>query len=275
MTAQTLAAISAVSESICERSAATHAYDAFAKVYDEHFGRVAFEQLRSSYLRILCDPMSDRATILDLCCGTGCMAKALSEEGFDVTGVDNSPGMLELARKRSPLSAFVQADARSFEMNAVDAVICTFNSMSHFCVDDLQLLFGRTAANLRPGGIFVFDTYAPAAYEELWTNSYSAVEEDYACFVRSSYDSHLRLGRNEIHLFEKQFDGWHRRRISLQMHAHSPKLLRKSLGSFGFRTRTFDLSSDPLVTGGAGHLLFLCSKVSAPTSAVAMQRESA
>src|SRR6478752_5462635 len=38
--------------------------------------------------------------LLDLGCGTGSSSEAMIERGYDVVGVDVSPGMLELAAKR-------------------------------------------------------------------------------------------------------------------------------------------------------------------------------
>ena len=71
----------------------------------------------------------DRA--LDLCCGTGDIAFALSQQGAEVTGLDFSDKMLEVAQARlqranfksSPLK-FIQGDAEQipFPDNSFDAV---------------------------------------------------------------------------------------------------------------------------------------------------------
>ena len=51
------------------------------------------------------------ARVADLGCGTGTLSLLLSEEGYDVTGVDFSPEMVRLARAKAPGLRFVQADA--------------------------------------------------------------------------------------------------------------------------------------------------------------------
>ncbi|MCU0772616.1 MAG: ubiquinone/menaquinone biosynthesis methyltransferase [Verrucomicrobia bacterium] len=51
---------------------------------------------------------------LDVCCGTGDITRRLAESGADVTGLDFSPEMLAVARRRCGLTAslrFVQGDA--------------------------------------------------------------------------------------------------------------------------------------------------------------------
>jgi demethylmenaquinone methyltransferase / 2-methoxy-6-polyprenyl-1,4-benzoquinol methylase len=69
----------------------------------------------------------DRA--LDLCCGTGDLALALAEQGADVTGLDFSEKMLEVAAHRLEKSGgrrlkLMQGDAQSlpFPDNSFDAI---------------------------------------------------------------------------------------------------------------------------------------------------------
>jgi SAM-dependent methyltransferase len=51
------------------------------------------------------------ARVADLGCGTGTLALLLTEEGYDVTGVDVSPEMVRRARAKVPAVEFVEADA--------------------------------------------------------------------------------------------------------------------------------------------------------------------
>jgi len=72
------------------------------------------------------------APALDICCGTGDIAFALSQRGAEVTGLDFSPEMLEVAaarQKKNPKSEirnpkFMQGDAQQlpFAENTFDAV---------------------------------------------------------------------------------------------------------------------------------------------------------
>jgi demethylmenaquinone methyltransferase/2-methoxy-6-polyprenyl-1,4-benzoquinol methylase len=57
------------------------------------------------------------ARALDVCCGTGDLALALARRGVEVTGLDFSGKMLEIARARSrklaaPVPQFIQGDAQ-------------------------------------------------------------------------------------------------------------------------------------------------------------------
>lgn len=67
--------------------------------------------------------------ILDLCCGTGRQAILLNDLGFDVTGVDISPAMLQEARRKSKGSImFFEEDASNlhFADGVFDCIILSF-----------------------------------------------------------------------------------------------------------------------------------------------------
>ena len=76
--------------------------------------------------------VSPGACALDLCCGTGDLAFALAQRGADVTGLDFSPQMLEVAAARQQASSklkiknlkFLQGDAQQlpFAENSFDIV---------------------------------------------------------------------------------------------------------------------------------------------------------
>ncbi len=78
----------------------------------------------------------DRAAVrpgeraLDLCCGTGDIARLLTARKAQVTGVDFSPRMLELARNRTPRdrTEYLEADvlALPFPDRSFDIVTCAF-----------------------------------------------------------------------------------------------------------------------------------------------------
>ncbi len=65
------------------------------------------------------------AKVADLGCGTGTLALLLTEEGYDVTGLDFSPEMIQRARLKVPDVEFVEADASAppLEPAAYDVVL--------------------------------------------------------------------------------------------------------------------------------------------------------
>ncbi len=97
------------------------------------------------------------AKVLDLGCGNGTLTAELAARGFEVTGMDASASMLELARSTHPELCFVQGDATSFSLpQPVDAVFS--NAVLHWIDADRQPdALAHVAAALRPGGQFVFE----------------------------------------------------------------------------------------------------------------------
>src|SRR5690349_20656608 len=89
-------------------------YDDFAWFYDrywnEEFHSAAFPILE----RIFLPRLDSRARVIDVCCGTGYLARLLTDRGYRVTGVDASPSMVELAQMRAPAAHFTIAEAATF-----------------------------------------------------------------------------------------------------------------------------------------------------------------
>jgi len=85
--------------------------------------------------------------ILDLYCGTGHLARELVYRHFSVTGVDNSFGMLEMARLNVPQGAdFLLQNATSFELpQPEDAAVCTVDSINRIL--PTRLVLGFVCAN--------------------------------------------------------------------------------------------------------------------------------
>ncbi|MBQ6972875.1 MAG: methyltransferase domain-containing protein [Synergistaceae bacterium] len=95
--------------------------------------------------------------VIDLGCGTGVLTHALSERGFNVTGIDASEDMLAKARANYPGLRFLQGDAVNFTVDApVDAVFS--NAVLHWIDREKQPDMMRCVNDaLKPGGQFVFE----------------------------------------------------------------------------------------------------------------------
>jgi len=89
--------------------------------------------------------------VLDLCCGQGNVSAALISRGCEVIGVDFSPAMLTLARKRAPSATFIEADAQELPFD--DAVFDVVVSNLGVChVPDQPRALRQARRMLGPGG---------------------------------------------------------------------------------------------------------------------------
>jgi len=101
-------------------------------------------------------------SILDIPCGQGRHVKVLAEAGYDVTGLDWSEDLLELARKKMNESeaeaTLVQGDMRSFSFGReFDAVVTLGNSFGYFEDQDNEEFVKLVSSHLKSGGTFVLD----------------------------------------------------------------------------------------------------------------------
>ena len=76
------------------------AYTGFAEVYDLFMEDVPYEKWCSYLTELLTEYGIEDGLVLDLGCGTGIMTELLAEAGYDMTGIDQSEEMLEVAVMR-------------------------------------------------------------------------------------------------------------------------------------------------------------------------------
>ncbi len=136
-----------------------------AYVHDAGFLDLA-EQATPLIAGLLAERGVRSGRVVELGCGSGATAAALSAEGFEVQGIDTSRAMIGIARARAPEARFrvgSWTDAALPECEAVIAVGEVFNYLgsARGTKAELRALFKRVAAGLRPGGLFVFDAAGP------------------------------------------------------------------------------------------------------------------
>ncbi len=144
-------------------------YDRIAAGYDDAWT----DHMRSLTEAVLGRlPTSKGCRCLDLTCGTGFVSGWLIERaGGDVTGVDASAGMLEVAKRNYPRARFVQADAADFVRsqpgNSFDVVTCGWG----LGYSRPATVVRHAARILRPGGhLVVIDNSLFSLAEVLWAS---------------------------------------------------------------------------------------------------------
>ena len=97
-------------------------------------------------------------TVVDLCCGTGLMAAALTARGYRVSGVDAASSMLARARGLlGPDAVLVRAALPDLRIDGVfDAAVSTFDGLNYLTPAQLKSTLAALARRLRPRGWFIF-----------------------------------------------------------------------------------------------------------------------
>ena len=131
-------------------------------------------------------------SILDLGCGTGGHALILGDRGYEVTGVDRSEVMLETAKAKDDQHKihWHLADIREFEIDQkFDAVISMFAVMSYMTTnDDLMAAFATASRHLKPGGLFIFDSwFGPAVFIDPPTDRVKDIRQEKQRVIRFTH----------------------------------------------------------------------------------------
>jgi SAM-dependent methyltransferase len=102
-------------------------------------------------------------SVLDVGCGTGCLAVLLAESGRSVVGVDPALASLEVARAKDSRVTWIHGDATTLPSLQVDLATMTGNVAQVFLGDDWEATLRGVHGALRPGGHLVFETRRPEA----------------------------------------------------------------------------------------------------------------
>ncbi len=146
-------------------------YDRIGEGY-ERWSSKASDPARERYLGVLLNNLPEGAAVLDLGCGSGKLSTRPLSQRFQVTGVELSSRMVELARRNLPTATFVRADMASVEFppERFDGV-CAFYSLTHLPPEGLPVLLRKVEYWLKPGGLFVASMGTgedPGSVEEEW-----------------------------------------------------------------------------------------------------------
>src|SRR2546427_11878527 len=102
--------------------------------------------------------------LLDVACGTGNHIAYLKQH-YSVEGLDFSPEMLSIARRKHPDVVFHRGDMTSFKLNTqFDIITCLFSAIGHVKTKIRMRKALRTmAGHLQPGGLLILEPWITPA----------------------------------------------------------------------------------------------------------------
>ncbi len=212
------------------------AYDAFAWFYNRYWGEPWVKRVMPILDQLILEKLSPPAQILDLCCGTGHMAAALTLRGYHVTGVDSSSAMLSYARINAPNSEFIQADARDFNLPPrFSLAISLYDSLNHILsLAELTQAFTNVYCALQPGGLFLFDLNREDGYIAGWKQAWPIVGDDHLLAVQPSYDPPSKTAKMIATMFRLQNGQWVRTSSTFVQNAYTDDEILAALETAGF-----------------------------------------
>jgi SAM-dependent methyltransferase len=114
-------------------------YDQYAAEWDSERGRTLFEKpWLDRFLKLL----APRASVLDVGCGSAePIARYFIQLRYDVTGVDSSPALISICKKRFPDRDWLVSDMRQMSLNRCFDGILAWDSFFHLCPEDQRRMF--------------------------------------------------------------------------------------------------------------------------------------
>jgi len=193
-------------------------------------------------LRILRRRRITRGLIVDMGCGSGRWAAELTRSGYDVIGVDQSPAMLQLARRIAPDGRFRVGSLLSIKLPACDGITSIGECLNYrFDASNnrntLRRLFRRVYRALRAGGVFVFDIAEPDRLPKQTPRRSWFEGRDWAVLVSVSGDRKQNLLRREIVCYRKVGRHFRRSEETHTLRLYRTRDLMDDLAQCGFKAR--------------------------------------
>jgi SAM-dependent methyltransferase len=173
-------------------------FDHYAQYYDLLYSVKGYEA-EANYVCGLIEKFGGGSkSILDLGCGTGNHDFHFVRQGYDVTGVDLSPKMVSVANQKKVENglenvSFQEGNILSLQLNReFDVVVSLFHVMNYLTeTSDMKTGFANALRHVKPGGLFIFDTwYGPAVLSDLPKVGVRRFENDRIKVVRIAEPTH-------------------------------------------------------------------------------------
>jgi SAM-dependent methyltransferase len=176
-------------------------------------------------------------------CGPGEFALAMAQRGLQVTGVDQSPEMLAIARRNAQEKniaiTFLEQDMRRLELAApLDAATCLYDSLNYLVTDaDFRQALGAIAGVVRPGGLFLFDMNTIQGLATRWGNRVWVIQDNEEALEvdQSEFDYDAGIATLTVNAFlRRERDLYERIREIHRERGYAVPTIDRELGAAGF-----------------------------------------
>ncbi len=221
-------------------------YDLLAPFYDEVNRDVDYKSWADFIENVISKFNTGSAPelVLDLGCGTGRMTVELARRGYDMTGVDISVEMLDIARQEAEAAGYSSRilwlcqDMREFELyGTVDVTVSCLDCINHLTDrSSLSKCLSLVHNYLIPNGLFIFDINGKGKFERVYSdNSFVMEESGNVCIWQNDYNSGSGLCDFYITVFSEESDGRYNRYDDVQREKmYTLRTIKNALEREGF-----------------------------------------
>ena len=129
-------------------------YERHARNWDKDRGRHLFEKRWLDHFLRFVPP---GGSIFDIGCGSAePIARFFVEQGYEVTGVDSSPSLIDICKRRFPTERWIVADMRELDLDTRFQGIIAWDSLFHLCPEDQRRMFPLFRKHSAPNAALLF-----------------------------------------------------------------------------------------------------------------------
>ena len=166
--------------------------------------------------------LQERNLVVELGCGTGSFTMVMAKKGYDIMGIDLSPDMLDIARKKAMDAGldimYLEQDMTELDLYCTAGTVVSVCDSINYLLEDNEVLQTFKLVNnfLYPKGIFIFDFNTLHKYRDvigdctiaenrencsfIWDNFYHEEEHinEYDLTIYASCDEDNALFRRSV-----------------------------------------------------------------------------
>ena len=183
-----------------------------------------------------------RGLVVDVGCGSGVWAGILTRAGYRVEGIDISPAMIALARRKAPKARFRAGSLFDTELPPCDAVTA-IGEIVNYRLDPrgdekrLAAFFDRVRSALGQAGVFIIDFLEPGQIAPKDIRVRGRSGPDWAVLSRSTEDRRSRMLTRRITSFRKVGRLYRRTDEIHRLGLYTGEAILRALHSAGFKAR--------------------------------------
>jgi len=205
-----------------------------AYIHNQAFGDLA-RAASEEVLHQLKKRQIENASVIDLGCGSGILAKILTQAGHDVLGIDISSAMLKIAKANAPIAIFKRTSLFRAALHRCDVVVSVGECINYLFdqhnLENVEKLFKRIFTSLNQEGFFLLDFATPRCSEgKVFTQA-----KDWTVLVDKKINGETLT--RAITIFRRDGTNFRRTQETHQVHLYEPETIKKLLTKTGFRVR--------------------------------------
>jgi SAM-dependent methyltransferase len=212
-----------------------------AQIHDAGYSECAVAAV-PAILRLLQKQQLATGLIVELGCGSGWTAQGLTEAGYDVIAIDQSPALIDLARTRAPKARFHTGSLFDFDIPNCHCVLsigecCNYLFDRRDPAGRLRLLFERVYHALIPGGLFVFDLAEPGQVQPGSIVQTFTEGDGWTVLVEKQEDTATNVLSRRIVSFRREGDLYRREEEIHHLRLYPPQEVATALRTIGFQAQ--------------------------------------